>query len=155
MIGREETVFVLETAIDDMNPELYSYITGKLIGEGALDAYTTPLYMKKGRPANLLTVICREDNYEKLMELIFKETTTMGVRFREERRRVLERSIEEIELDWGKVNIKIGFADKDKKIPVQIAPEYEDCRKIAEEKGAPLKEVYAAARSAAEKLKDY
>lgn len=154
MIGREETVFVLETAIDDMNPEIYSYITGKLIGEGALDAYTTPVYMKKGRPANLLTVICREDNYEKTMELIFKETTTMGIRFREEKRRVLERSVEEIELALGKVKVKIGFADKDKKTPVQIAPEYEDCRKIAEEKGVTLKDVYAAARTAAEKLRE-
>lgn len=154
MIGQEETVFVLETAIDDMNPEIYSYIIGRLITEGALDAYASPVYMKKGRPANLLTVICRKEKAEKLMELIFKETTTMGIRFREERRRVLDRSIEEVELSWGKVNVKVGFIDKDKKTPVQIAPEYEDCKKIAEENGVPLKEVYTAARAAAEKLKD-
>ena len=125
MIGKEEHVIVIETAIDDMNPELYSYLCEKLILEGALDAYAAPIYMKKNRPANLLSVICREDKLEPLLNIIFRESTTMGIRFREEKRRVLPRDSQEVKTPWGKVKVKIGFAGEDKKEILQIAPEYE------------------------------
>lgn len=152
MIGREETVIVIETAIDDMNPEFYSYIIEKLFQNGALDAYAVPVYMKKGRPANLLTVICKEEKVERVMEIVFTETTTLGVRMREDKRRVLARSFFDVETQWGKVRIKVGYRSEKDGEPLQIAPEYEECRRIAEEKGVPIKEVYAAARMAAEKV---
>jgi len=153
MIGREETVRVIEAAIDDMNPEIYSYLIEKLIRDGALDAFATPVIMKKGRPANLLTVTCREERLEAVLQIIFLETTSLGVRIREEKRRVLRRTLAEVETTWGVVKIKEGYLDEAGVDPVQLAPEYEDCRRIAEEKGIPLKEVYDVARSLAERGK--
>lgn len=153
MIGREETILVLETAIDDMNPEIYSYLLDKLVKEGALDAYLTPVYMKKNRPANLLSVICRKEKLEKLLETVFRETTTLGVRIKEEKRRVLPRGFAEVKTPWGEVKVKIGFLDEDKKEILQFAPEYEECRSISERHGVPLKKVYAAALQAFSQLK--
>ncbi len=153
MFGVEEHVIVIETAIDDMNPEIYSYLFEKLIKEGALEAYASPIYMKKNRPANLLSVICRDDKLETLLDIIFRESTTMGIRFREEKRRVLPRDFQEVKTPWGLVKVKIGFAGKGKKEVLQIAPEYEDCRNISEEYGVPLKQVYSAALLAYEESK--
>ncbi|MFX4261086.1 nickel insertion protein [Pelotomaculum propionicicum] len=153
MTGKEEKVIVIETTIDDMNPEIYSYILDKLIKEGALDAYTMPVYMKKNRPANLLSVICREEKLEMLLQLIFRETTTLGVRIREEKRRVLFRSFEKVSTPWGEVNIKIGRAGENDSEMLQIAPEYEECKTISEGCGVPLKKVYTAALLAFAELK--
>ncbi len=153
MTGQEEKVTVIETAIDDMNPEIYSYLLEKLIREGALDAYTIPIYMKKNRPANLLCVFCHEENSEKLIDIVFRETTTFGIRIREERRRVLARSFEIVKTPWGEVKVKTGYAGEDKKEILQVAPEYEECRAISEKFGIPLKKVYSAALLAFEKLK--
>lgn len=150
MIGREEKVLVIETGIDDMNPEIYSYLLDKLLKEGALDAYTIPIYMKKNRPANLLSVICREENLEPLLEIVFRETTTLGVRIKEESRRVLYRSFEKVATPWGAVTIKMGYAGEDKKLMLQFAPEYEECRMISETRGVPLKKVYVTALAAFE-----
>jgi hypothetical protein len=152
MIGREEKVLVIETGIDDMNPEIYSYLLDKLLKEGALDAFTVPIYMKKNRPANLLSVICREENLEHLLEIVFRETTTLGVRIKEERRRVLYRSFDKVATPWGEVTVKTGYAGEDKKLMIQSAPEYEECRAISETCGVPLKKVYAAALAAFEEL---
>jgi uncharacterized protein (DUF111 family) len=145
MIGKEEHVIVIETAIDDMSPETYSYLFDKLIKEGALDVYASPIYMKKNRPANLLSVICRKDRLETMIEIIFRESTTMGMRMREEKRRVLPRDYTKVRTPWGEVNVKTGFAGENKKEVLQIAPEYEDCRNISERSGIPLKQVYSAA----------
>lgn len=153
MIGKEEKVTVIETTIDDMNPEIYSYLLDKLIKEGALDAYAIPVYMKKNRPANLLSVICHEEKLEKLLETIFRETTTLGVRIREEKRRVLSRSFEKVKTPWGEVKVKIGFAGEDKNDMLQVAPEYEECKSISEKYGIPLKKVYIAALLAFEEFK--
>ncbi len=154
MIGKEENIVVIEAAIDDMNPEIYSYLLDKLIKEGALDAYLIPVYMKKNRPASLLSVICHEVKLEKLLETVFRETTTLGVRIREEKRRVLARSFEKVKTPWGEVKIKIGFTGEDKKEILQFAPEYEECRSIAESCGIPLKKVYTAALLAFSELKE-
>ncbi|MDD4334995.1 MAG: DUF111 family protein [Desulfotomaculaceae bacterium] len=154
MLGQEETIIVLEAAIDDMNPEIYSYLLDKLIEEGALDAYLTPVYMKKNRPANLLSVICREGKSEKLLETVFRETTTLGVRIREEKRRVLPRSFTKVKTPWGEVKVKIGFLDEDKTEILQFAPEYKECRSISEKHGVPLKKVYTAALLAFSQLKE-
>lgn len=153
MIGKEEQVLVLETAIDDMNPEIYSFLLEKLIKEGALDAYVVPVYMKKNRPANLLSVTCREVKLEIMLDIVFRESTTLGVRIREEKRRVLTRGFEKAATPWGEVRIKIGFAGEDKNEILQISPEYEDCRGISERFGIPLKQVYATALLAYEESK--
>lgn len=152
MTGKEEKVTVIETTIDDMNPEIYSYLLDKLIRDGALDAYAIPVYMKKNRPANLLCVICHEEKLENLLETVFRETTTLGVRIREEKRRVLCRSFETVKTPWGEVKVKTGFAGADKNEILQIAPEYEECKSISEKFGIPLKKVYTAALLAFEEL---
>jgi uncharacterized protein (DUF111 family) len=154
MIGREETVLVLETAIDDMSSEIYSYLFATLLKEGALDTYVVPVHMKKNRPAHLLTVICREEKLEHLLEQIFTETTTFGVRIREEKRRVLDRRFTSVTTPWGEIRIKLGFSSGNQPKLLQVAPEYEDCRKAAAEHGIPLKDVYIEARLAFEKLRN-
>lgn len=149
----KETVMVIETGIDDMNPEFFPYLIDRLLTLGALDAFLTPIYMKKGRPANLLTVLCRKELLEHALATIFKETTTLGVRIREEERRVLGRRFFEVNTPYGKVSVKAGYLGQGGK-PVQMAPEFEDCKKIATAQNVPLKEVYAAAQRAAdEKIK--
>ncbi|NPV74604.1 MAG: LarC family nickel insertion protein [Pelotomaculum sp.] len=148
--GRRETVTVLEASIDDMNPEFYPYVIERLLAAGALDAFMAPIYMKKGRPACLLTVLCRSKGLEEMLQIIFRETTTLGVRIREEERRVLERCFFSVETPYGAVKVKAGYAAQGG-LPVQMAPEFEDCRKIAAAKGVPLKEVYAAAQREAYK----
>ncbi len=152
MTGKEEKVTVIETNIDDMNPEIYSYLLDKLIQDGALDAYVMPVYMKKNRPANLLCVICHEQKLEMLLETVFKETTTLGVRIREEKRRVLYRSYAVVKTPWGEVTVKTGYAGEDKNEVLQIAPEYEECKIISEKFGVPLKKVYTAALLSFEEL---
>ncbi len=154
MTGLEEKVTVVETTIDDMSPEIYSFLFDKLIKDGALDVYVIPVYMKKNRPANLLCVICHEEKLEVLLETVFRETSTLGVRLREEKRRILYRNFEQVDTLWGKVTIKTGFASEDKKEILQAAPEYEECRSISEKFGVPLQKVYTAALLAFEKLKD-
>jgi len=152
MTGKEEIVTVIETTIDDMNPEIYSYLLDKLIRDGALDAYIIPVYMKKNRPANLLCVICYEEKLEKLLETVFRETTTLGVRIREEKRRVLCRSYVTVNTPWGEVTVKTGYAGEEKNEVLQIAPEYEECKSISEKFGVPLKKVYTAALLSFEEL---
>lgn len=151
--GEEETIMVVETSIDDMNPEFFPYLIDRLLNLGALDAFLTPIYMKKGRPANLLTVLCREETLEHALTAIFREATTLGVRIREEQRRVLRRKFFEVSTPFGEVSIKTGFLGQNKE-PVQIAPEFEDCKQIAIKLSVPIKDVYAAAlRAAFEKSK--
>ena len=151
--ANEETVLVLESNLDDTNPEWLGFLMERLFEAGALDVVFSPGYMKKNRPANLLSVICRDDKLETLLDIIFRESTTMGIRFREEKRRVLPRDFQEVKTPWGLVKVKIGFAGKGKKEVLQIAPEYEDCRNISEEYGVPLKQVYSAALLAYEESK--
>ena len=146
--SEEDTIMVLETSIDDMNPEFFPYIVERLLKLGALDAFLTPIYMKKGRPANLLTVLCRKETLEHALTTIFKEATTLGVRIREEKRRVLRRKFFEVNTPYGNVSVKIGFLGQGNE-PVQTAPEFEDCKQIAMKLGVPIKDVYAAAKRAA------
>lgn len=145
--GENETVMVLETSIDDMNPELFPYLIERLLALGALDSFLIPIYMKKGRPANLLTVLCREETLERVLATIFSEATTLGVRIRKEERRVLKRKFFGVNTPYGMVTIKAGYLGQCEN-PVQLAPEFEDCKKLAEALNVPLKEVYAAAQRA-------
>jgi uncharacterized protein (TIGR00299 family) protein len=134
------TVSVLEANIDDASPQLLGYALDRLMDEGALDASLQPVYMKKNRAATLVRVIARPEDQEKLAQILFAETTTLGVRIYNAERRVLERRFEEVETPYGRVRVKVTEHGR--------VPEYDDCRKLAEEKGVPLKDVIAAAAKA-------
>ncbi len=140
----EDRSIVIETNIDDMNPQVYDYLIEKLMQQGAQDAYLTPIVMKKGRPAVLLSVLTAEANADAVCDTIFRESTSIGVRIREVGRRKLGREIREIETAYGKVRIKVSTRGGE---IMTATPEYEDCRRIAEEKNIPLKQVMDEARN--------
>ncbi len=132
-----DDVFVIETNIDDMNPQIYEYLLERLFEAGAIDVFLTQVIMKKGRPGILLTVLSGEDKRERLTDIIFKETTTLGVRFYRTKRITLDREIREGYYGSEKVRLKIARPGK-----VERAnPEYEDCKRIAKKKGIPLIDV--------------
>src|ERR1700683_2050338 len=137
-----ETVTVLEANLDDLNPQVFGYVMDRLLEEGALDAFGVPVQMKKNRPGTLLTVLCKSEDASKLTELIFAETTTLGVRRREEIRQTLARRWESVRTPWGDVRIKIASMNG---TVTNYAPEYEDCRRIAAEHHVPLKQVMSGA----------
>ena len=126
---------VLESNIDDMNPEFYDYLMERLFQAGALDVSLSPLQMKKNRPGTLLRVIAEEKDAEALSDLILKESTTLGVRTFPVSRRKLPREVREVETRYGKIRVKVSGQ-------VRFQPEYDDCRRIAREKGVPIQEVY-------------
>lgn len=133
-----ETISVLEATIDDMTAQMFGYFLERAFEAGALDAYVVPVQMKKNRPGMLLTVLARPDDRDRLARLIFAETTTIGLRVREEHRYALERKFVKVETKWGPVRMKIAALDG---TDSNCAPEYEDCRRIAVEHGIPLKNV--------------
>jgi len=133
-----ETITVLEATLDDLNPQVFGYVMDRLLEEKALDVFATPVQMKKNRPGTLLTVLCRPENAEKVTELLFAETTTLGVRRREEARQTLARRWESVQTRWGDVRVKIASLNG---AVTNYAPEYEDCRRIAAEQHIPLKRV--------------
>jgi pyridinium-3,5-bisthiocarboxylic acid mononucleotide nickel chelatase len=133
-----ETISVLEANLDDMNPQVFGYVVDRLLDEGALDVFGLPVQMKKNRPGMLLTVLCNREDVSKLTDLIFKETTTLGVREREEKRRVLARKWITVGTRWGNIRLKIASMNG---TVTNYAPEYEDCRKIAAAHHVPLKSV--------------
>lgn len=133
-----ESVCLVETNIDDMNPEIYEYLSEKLFEAGALDVYITPIIMKKSRPGSLLTIICRPHQHRQMAEIILSETTTLGVRYRIEERYAAARYLRKIQTKYGVVHIKVGQAVGN----IGFQPEYEDCKKIARSSGRPLKEIY-------------
>jgi pyridinium-3,5-bisthiocarboxylic acid mononucleotide nickel chelatase len=138
----DEEIALIEANLDDMNPQIYGYFLEKALGAGALDVYTTPVQMKKNRPGTLLTVLCRPGDTQALMSLIFAETTTFGVRTYRAQRRVLPREWVSVATDYGDVRIKVSRVNG--RI-LHVAPEFEDCKKLAEEKDVPLQRVIAAA----------
>ncbi|MFN3699128.1 MAG: nickel pincer cofactor biosynthesis protein LarC [Dictyoglomus sp.] len=133
----EERNVVLESNIDDMNPQIFGYLSEVLFKEGALDVFLTPVYMNNATPGVLLNVIAPLYLEEKLAEVIFRETTTLGIRKYYVDKKIMRREIKEIETKWGKVRVKIARYNNIKK----AYPEYEDCRKIAEKEHIPLKDV--------------
>ena len=133
-----ETITVLEANLDDLNPQVFGYVMDRLLKEGALDAFGMPVQMKKNRPGTLLTVLCKPEDASKLTQLIFTETTTLGVRRRDEIRQTLARRWENVRTQWGEVRIKIASMNG---TVTNYAPEYEDCRRIAAEHHVPLKTV--------------
>jgi pyridinium-3,5-bisthiocarboxylic acid mononucleotide nickel chelatase len=141
-----DTIAVLETNLDDVNPELLGAFVEQALKAGALDVFHTPIQMKKSRPAILLTVLCPETKAEALSELMLRETTAFGVRRTAATRRKLQREIVPVSTAHGPVQVKLGRLNG--KL-IQAAPEFESCRALAEQKGISLKEVYSAAQAAA------
>lgn len=140
-----DTVTVLEANLDDLNPQVFGYVMDRLFEAGALDAFAMPVQMKKNRPGTLLTVLCKPENARELTRLIFTETTTLGVRRREETRQTLARRWENVGTPWGEVRMKIASMNG---TVTSYAPEYEDCRRIAMENRVPLKMVMQEAAQA-------
>jgi len=134
----EEAIAVLEASIDDLNPQVFGYVMDRALAEGALDAFGTQLQMKKNRPGMLLTVLAKPSDAERLAKLIFAETSTLGVRIRQEQRRALGRRWVSVQTRWGEVRMKVASLNGSIS---NYAPEYEDCRKIAGEQHLPLKSV--------------
>jgi uncharacterized protein (TIGR00299 family) protein len=135
---QSDTISVLEANLDDLNPQVFGYVMERLLEEGALDVFGVPVQMKKNRPGTLLTVLCKSEDADRLTQLIFSETTTLGVRRREESRQTLARRWESVRTEWGEVRIKIASMNG---TVTNYAPEYEDCRRIAEQHHVPLKMV--------------
>ena len=140
-----DTVAVLETNLDDANPEWLGHFIDKAMAAGALDVCQTPLQMKKNRPGVLLTVICKSSDADQFSEWILRHTSAFGLRRTLAERRKLRREFRIVPTPFGPVSVKIGKLDGQ---VVQTAPEFESCRKLAEEKGVPLKAIYEAALSA-------
>jgi len=134
----QETVTVLEANIDDLNPQIFGYVMEHLLENGALDVFAIPVQMKKNRPGMLLTVLCKQEDADKFSRLIFAETTTLGIRQREEKRQALARKWIPVTTSWGDVRIKVATMNG---TVTNYAPEYEDCRRIASEHHVALKTV--------------
>jgi pyridinium-3,5-bisthiocarboxylic acid mononucleotide nickel chelatase len=142
-----DRVVILEANIDDASPEVIAYATERLLAAGARDVFTVPAQMKKSRPGMLLTVIGDPADRAALEQIIFRETTTFGVRRREEARTTLDRETAEVEVLGVVVRVKVGRLDGQ---VVTVSPEYEDCAALAREKNIPLKDIYDAVRVLAE-----
>ncbi len=142
-----ETVGIVETEMDDMSPAIYDYLSGRLYGAGAYDVYVTQIMMKKNRPGQLLTVLCAPEKIPFMADIIFTESTTLGVRFGESERLVLKRAVINVRTPHGRVRVKLA------KRPgghISASPEHDDCARLAAERGVPLRMVIAAASHAAE-----
>jgi len=144
----QDRIRMIETNIDDMNPQFYEYIMEKLFTEGARDVFLTPIIMKKSRPGLVLSVLATDDRIEALTEIILRETTTLGVRISDFRKRmILGREIVPLKTGWGEVRVKIRSLTENEKT---FAPEYEDCKRIARERGLPIQTVFDAVKREAE-----
>jgi hypothetical protein len=154
LLGEQETtesaatqpIAVIEAVIDDSNPQVIAYVSEKLLEAGAWDVYRAAVQMKKGRTGVQMTVLCRPDLVPALGDLLFRETTTIGLRWRLENKIALAREFVEVETSWGKVHIKIARLPEGK--IANAAPEFEDCRKLAAERAVPLKQVMEEAMRA-------
>jgi uncharacterized protein (TIGR00299 family) protein len=135
-------ITVIETNLDDMSPQIYGYFAEKALAAGALDVFSSPVHMKKNRPGLLVTLLAESANVSRLIDLVFRETTTIGVRTYEARRKTLDRELVPVETPFGSVRMKISRMNGS---VLNATPEYEDCQRIAREKGIPLKQVIASA----------
>jgi uncharacterized protein (DUF111 family) len=137
---------VLETNIDDLNPESYEYVMDRLFDAGALDVFLAPIQMKKNRPATLFRVLCKPGDVETMTDILFRETSTLGIREETVERHALPRTIEHVSTPYGSVHVKIAELRDG---TTKSAPEYADCRRLAAENQIPLREVYQAAQEIA------
>lgn len=143
-----ERLFVVETNLDDMTGELAGYTMERLLEAGARDVWITPAQMKKNRPAIVLSVLCDKSLLFTVMQILLRETTTLGIRVHEVERFCLHREIKEVSTPYGKVKVKLAFWGDE---IVNIAPEFEDCRRLASQHKVPLKEIMTAAIAAAKR----
>ena len=134
-----EPLLILECNLDDINPEILPYVLDKLLAAGARDAWLQPVIMKKGRPAQMIKALCAPEQQQAMEQILFAETTTLGVRSYAVQRSVLERRWRDAETPWGTVRVKEGLLHGQ---VVNAVPEFEDCKRIAQESGQPLKEIY-------------
>jgi uncharacterized protein (TIGR00299 family) protein len=141
----DEIVSVIEANIDDMSPQLYGYFMDRALAAGALDVTCSSAQMKKNRPGLTISILCEPGKSEALSQLLFEETTTIGVRISEARRKVLEREQVKVETPYGEVQVKVARRDGG---VVNAAPEFDDCRRLAIDHSVPLKQVIAAAEAA-------
>jgi pyridinium-3,5-bisthiocarboxylic acid mononucleotide nickel chelatase len=140
-----DTVTILETALDDLSPQIISYVSEKVLAEGALDVMLTPVIMKKGRPATLLTVLCNPSDSPALQQFLLRETSTLGVRIHHEQRSCLDRAHTTVVTPYGEIRVKLGSRNGE---VFNAAPEFEDCRTAAAKHNVPLKLVQQAAIAA-------
>ena len=145
-----DEIWQLEANVDDSTPEVIAYAIDKLLAAGAVDVWITPIIMKKGRPAFLLSALCTEANKTAVEDVVFAETSSIGVRWQQVRRTVADRSMVAVQTEWGTVGVKV--AERDGQV-INVAPEFGDCRHLAEQSGAPLKKIYQAALQAWNGLK--
>jgi uncharacterized protein (TIGR00299 family) protein len=143
--ARSERIVVLECEIDDMNPQIFGLVMDRLYAAGALEVYFAPVQMKKNRPGTLLTILAKPEQRQELTALVFRETTTIGVRYHEVMRERLDREIVEVATPLGMVRFKVARLGG---AVVNAAPEFEDCLRISNERGIPVKDVQAAAAKA-------
>jgi len=144
--SQRERVTVVETNIDDMNPQFYDYVIEKLLAMEVLEVFITPILMKKNRPGHLLTIICPSEKLPPVTKFLLRETTTLGLRWHEEERAKSDREILSKETKYGKIHFKL--ARWEGRI-VNLSPEYEDCKRLALKKRVPLKEVFEEAKRVA------
>jgi hypothetical protein len=146
-IGGYETehMAVIETGIDDMNPQIYDYIIQKVLDMGAMDIFLSPVQMKKNRPGTMVTAICPPDLVEKVSDFLIRETTTIGLRWRVDNRIKAHRTIEEVRTKYGPIKYKAARSGTE---TVNLSPEYDDCKRVAIEKKVPIKDVMEEVRSA-------
>jgi len=145
-VYEKDVVSLIQTNIDDMNPEFYEHIVDRLFCEGALDVFLTPIQMKKTRPATMLSVMVNQEKVEKMLAIIFNETTTLGVRISKIERRKLMRESRKVATKYGRIEVKIGKLDG---VIKNISPSYEECRKVALHLNIPLKKVYQEVKETA------
>jgi len=144
--ANRETLLELATNLDDLNPQLYEHVFARLFAAGALDVWLLPAQMKKGRPGSMLSVLCRPEHEASLSDIIFRETTTLGLRRQLVERRSLAREVRVVNTRFGPARVKIAILDGG---VLRAMPEYEDCRQLAERTGVPLREILVAVEQAA------
>lgn len=137
---------VLETNIDDLNPETYDHVMDTLFDAGALDVFFAPIQMKKNRPATLVRVLCKPGDVTAMTTILFRETSTLGIREHTVERHALPRILKHVDTPYGTVNVKVAQLGHGE---VKSSPEHDDCRKLAEAHDVPLRVVYQAAQEAA------
>jgi len=142
---RDDGMLLIQANLDDMNPEYVPYVTELLLEKGANDVYWIPILMKKGRPGIMLNVLAEESQLSDLEEIIFRETTTLGLRYIHASCHRLGRSFEEVETRYGSFRVKVGYHRERR---VQFAPEYRECEEAARTHQVPLKDIYEEIRRA-------
>jgi uncharacterized protein (TIGR00299 family) protein len=145
--SQTEQLMLLETNIDDLNPEIYEYLMDQLFSTGALDVSLFPIYMKKNRPGIMLQVLSPKEKAFQIKQVIYNETSTLGIRQQLIERECLKRRFETVETVYGPIQMKVADLGSGQ---IKVSPEYEDCKKLAKELGIPIQVIMKAAEVAFE-----